>query len=317
MKKITILCPAYNEQAGIINFLTTLDQTLLPLSSDYAFHVVVIDDGSCDNTSLLVKQHYADNFSLTLCSFTRNFGKEAAIVAGFERYTGDAYIVMDTDLQHPPELIEKMLIQWDEGYQVVESVKTDRGSESSTYKLFSRLFYRGLQLLSALQLENHSDYKLLDNEVADAIRQLPEKQRFFRGLVEWLGFRAIQIPFVVPNREHDSSSWSLWGLFKYSVHNIISFTSAPLHLVTLIGVLMLIISGVLGSVTLYQWMLGNAVTGFTTVILLLLFIGSVLMVSLGLIGLYLAKIYDEIKARPIYLVREEQHYPSEEKATQP
>jgi dolichol-phosphate mannosyltransferase len=310
MKKITILCPAYNEQVGITAFLDVLDKTLEPLCHNYLFHVVVLDDGSRDSTFEIVSQYRAVNFSLTVCSFTRNFGKEAAILAGFERYSGQAYIVMDTDLQHPPQLISQMLAQWQKGYKVVESVKMDRGTESKYYKLCSKIFYHTLQKLSSLQLENHSDYKLLDNDVAIEIRNLPEKQRFFRGLVEWFGFSSIQIPFVVPDRENDSSSWSLWSLFKYSIHNVASFTSAPLHLVTLIGVLMLLISVILGSVTFYQWLLGSAVTGFTTVILLLLFIGSVLMVSLGLIGLYLAKIYDEIKARPAYLVKTESHNPA-------
>ncbi len=306
MKKITLLCPAYNEQSGITAFLHALDHIFENLPQ-YQFHVIILNDGSRDQTANIVNNHQATHYNLTLCSFTRNFGKEAAIVAGFERYSGDAYIIMDTDLQHPPKLIPEMLDQWKQGYKVVESVKAHRGTESLFYKLFSTLFYKGLQLLSSLQLENHSDYKLLDNEVAEEIRKLPEKQRFFRGLVEWLGFPAKQIPFVVPEREHDDSSWSLWGLFKYSIHSIASFTSAPLHLVTLIGVLMLLISFVLGSITLYQWLLGSAVTGFTTVILLLLFIGSVLMVSLGLIGLYIARIYDEIKARPVYLVKDETH----------
>jgi glycosyltransferase involved in cell wall biosynthesis len=284
MKKITILCPAFNEQSAISSFLDVLDSTFKPLES-YLFHVVILNDGSRDETAAVVSGYQAKNFDLTLCNFTRNFGKEAAIVAGFERYGGDAYIVMDTDLQHPPQLIPEMLTHWESGFKVVESVKTHRGEESAFYSLFSAIFYKGLQLLSSLQLENHSDYKLLDNDVAEEIRKLPEKQRFFRGLVEWLGFPAKQIPFVVPERENDHSSWSLWGLFKYSIHNIASFTSAPLHLVTLVGLLMLFVSVILGSITVYQWLLGSAVTGFTTVILLLLFIGSVLMVSLGLIGL--------------------------------
>lgn len=306
MKKITLLCPAYNEQSGIIAFLNVLDNTVKDLQK-YQFHVIILNDGSNDNTAQIVSDHQALNYDLTLCNFTRNFGKEAAIVAGFERYSADAYIVMDTDLQHPPELITKMLTEWEKGYKVVESIKADRGTESVFYKVFSTMFYKGLELLSSLKLANHSDYKLLDNEVAEQIRKLPEKQRFFRGIVEWLGFPAIQIPFIVPERKNDDSSWSLWELFKYSIHNITSFTSAPLHLVTLIGLLMLFISVILGSVTFYQWLLGSAVTGFTTVILLLLFIGSVLMVSLGLIGLYLARIYDEIKARPVYLVKDEIH----------
>ncbi|WP_191602235.1 glycosyltransferase family 2 protein [Marinomonas algicola] len=314
MKKITILCPAFNEEAGIQSFLSVLDSTLEPLSANYLFHVVILNDGSTDKTAMAVSQYDAKNLSITLCNFTRNFGKEAAIYAGLERYSSDAYIVMDTDLQHPPSLIPQMLEYWEQGFKVVESVKSARGKESLLYKLFSTAFYRGLSLLSSLELENHSDYKLLDNEIAEHINKLPEKQRFFRGLVEWLGFPSVQIPFTVPEREGDSSSWSALGLFKYSIHNIVSFTSAPLHLVTLIGFLMLIISSIIGSVSLYQWVIGVAVTGFTTVILLLLFIGSILMISLGLIGLYLAKIYDEIKARPTYLVQNEINYPLKQRS---
>lgn len=302
---ITIICPAYNEQHSITNFLQCLETVTGPLTATFNFQVVIVNDGSSDDTHAVVTRYAPQNFTLTLCSFTRNFGKEAAIVAGLERYSGDAFIVMDTDLQHPPTLIPKMLELWLSGYKVVESVKSHRGEESAVYRFFSQAFYHSLYALSSLQLQNHSDYKLLDMEVIKALRQLPEKQRFFRGLVEWLGFPAKQIPFEVPKRENDTSSWSLWGLFKYSIYNLTSLTSAPLHLVTLIGVLMLAVSAVLGSITLYQWFLGEAVTGFTTVILLLLFIGSVLMVSLGLIGLYLSRIYDEIKARPQYFIKDE------------
>jgi len=304
-KTVTIISPAYNEQDGIVNFLSSLDETVSHLIDQFDFHVIILNDGSMDNTSAVANSYCAQYFDLTVCNFTRNFGKEAAIVAGIERYRSDAYIVMDADLQHPPELIPEMLALWQQGYKVIESVKSHRGQESLAYKLFSMLFYKSLHILSSLQLENHSDYKLLDNEVAESIRQLPERHRFFRGLVEWLGYPSKQIPFQVPNRENDSPSWSILGLFKYSINSLASFTSAPLHLVTLIGFLMLTISGVLGSIALYQWAFGMAITGFTTVILLLLFIGSVLMISLGLIGLYLSRIYDEIKARPLYLIKDE------------
>ncbi|MFT5716357.1 MAG: glycosyltransferase involved in cell wall biosynthesis [Oleiphilaceae bacterium] len=302
---ITLICPAYNEQDSIGNFLRDIDSIVAPLLDSFCFQVVIVNDGSSDNTRAVVSDYRAQHFDLTLCNFTRNFGKEAAIVAGLERYSGDAFIIMDTDLQHPPTLITQMLEQWQAGHKVVESVKSHRGEESATYKFFSQLFYHSLYALSSLQLQNQSDYKLLDAEVVAALRQLPEKQRFFRGLVEWLGYPSMKISFEVPLRENDSSSWSLWGLFKYSIYNLTSLTSAPLHLVTLIGILMLFISALFGSITLYQWFLGEALTGFTTVILLLLFIGSVLMVSLGLIGLYISRIYDEIKARPIFLIKDE------------
>ena len=304
-KTITIISPAYNEQDGIVSFLSCIDKIAFQLKNQFDIHVAVLNDGSRDSTSAIANNYCAQYFDLTVCNFTRNFGKEAAIVAGIERYRSDAYIIMDTDLQHPPELIPEMLALWQQGYKVIESVKIYRGKESLVYKLFSKLFYKSLHILSSLQLENHSDFKLLDNEIAEVIRQLPERHRFFRGIVEWLGYPSKQIPFHVPSRKNDSSSWSIWELSKYSINNISSFTSAPLHLVTLIGFLMLIVSGVLGSVAFYQWVVGVAVTGFTTVILLLLFIGSVLMVSLGLIGLYLSRIYDEIKARPLYIIKDE------------
>lgn len=304
-KKVTIIAPAYNEQDGIVNFLSHIDKMASHLTNQFDIHVAILNDGSSDHTGSLASGYCAQFFDLTVCNFTRNFGKEAAIVAGIERYQSNVYIIMDSDLQHPPELIPDMLALWQQGYKVIESIKTDRGEESLVYKAFSKLFYKSMHMLSSLQLENHSDFKLLDEEVAEAIRQLPERHRFFRGIVEWLGYPSKEILFQVPNRETDSSSWSVWGLCKYSISSLSSFTSAPLHLVTLIGFLMLAVSGVLGSIAFYQWVVGDAVTGFTTVILLLLFIGSILMISLGLIGLYLSRIYDEIKARPLYLVRDE------------
>lgn len=304
-KTVTIISPAYNEQKGIVGFLSSIDEVALHLRDQFDIHVAILNDGSSDRTDATASDYCAQYFDLTVCNFTRNFGKEAAIVAGIERYRSNAYIIMDADLQHPPELIPEMLSHWQQGYKVVESIKTDRGDESFVYRLFSDLFYKSMYLLSALQLENHSDFKLLDDEVAEAIRQLPERHRFFRGIVEWLGFPSKQIPFQVRNRQSGRSSWSIWGLCKYSINSLSSFTSAPLHLVTLIGFLMFAVSGVLGSIAFYQWVVGVAVTGFTTVILLLLFIGSVLMISLGLIGLYLSRIYDEIKARPHYLIRDE------------
>jgi dolichol-phosphate mannosyltransferase len=303
--KVSILIPARNEQKTIPLLLGELELVLKELTEQYQFHVLVLDDGSIDDTAALVKQYKSKVYSTGLCSFTRNFGKEAAIAAGIERCESDIYLIMDGDLQHPPTLIPPMIQQWEKGFKVVEAIKSDRGSESFVYKQFSRLFYKSMKTLGSLDLENLSDYKLLDREVVVAIRQFPEKNRFFRGLIDWMGFPKHQIPFQVPTREHGKSSWSTLELIKFSVSSISSFSAAPLQLVTLIGAAMLMISVIMGTVTLAQWMLGQAVTGFTTVIILLLMIGSMLMVSLGLIGLYLSKIYDEIKGRPAYLIKEE------------
>ncbi|MFT4886654.1 MAG: dolichol-phosphate mannosyltransferase [Pseudohongiellaceae bacterium] len=304
-KIVSILVPVNNEEMALPALFAELDRILKPLSKKYQFHVLILDDGSVDKTAGIVRGHTSRFYSTGLCSFTRNFGKESAISAGLDRCESDAYIIIDADLQHPPELIPEMLIQWESGYKLVECVKKSRGKESFLYKICSQLFYRSMKSLSSLELDNDSDYKLLDKEIVLVIRGFPEKNRFFRGLVSWMGYPTYQIPFEVPNREQGKSSWKMWGLIKYSLSSLSSFSSAPLQLVTVIGVLMLILSLLIGSLTLYQWALGNAVTGFTTVIILLLMIGSMLMISLGLIGLYIAKIYEEVKSRPSYVVKEE------------
>jgi len=303
--RISILIPVKDEQNTLPRLLDALNETLRPLSDQNRFHVLILDDGSTDDTVKIAKETRSDCFSVGLCSLTRNFGKEAAIAAGLERCDSDAYIVMDGDLQHPPELIPEMLQHWQKGYKVVEAVKADRGKESLFYRLFSLLFYRSMKFMATLDLQSLSDYKLIDREVVHTIRRLPEKSRFFRGLIDWMGYPTHHIPFDVPVREHGNSSWSTIQLIKYSISSVASFSSAPLQMVTLIGMLMLLVSVILGSVTLFQWISGSAVTGFTTVIILLLMIGSMLMVSLGVIGLYLSKIYEEIKGRPSYMVKEE------------
>lgn len=304
-KLVSILVPVNNEEVALPILFAELDRVLQPLLEKFQFHVLVLDDGSEDSTAAIVEAHSSAIYSTGLCSFTRNFGKESAISAGLDRCESDAYIIMDADLQHPPELIAEMLMQWEAGYKLVECVKKDRGEESFLYKLCSKLFYQSMKNLSSLELENDSDFKLLDKEIVLMIRSFPEKNRFFRGLISWMGYPAYQIPFEVPARTHGDSSWKTWGLIKYSLSSLSSFSSAPLQLVTVIGVIMLGLSLLIGSMTLYQWALGHAVTGFTTVIILLLMIGSMLMISLGLIGLYISKIYEEIKSRPGYVVKTE------------
>lgn len=304
-KTITILVPVKDEEAALPVLFSKLDEVLAALVSTFQFHVLILDDGSKDNSAELVKKSSPTNYSIGLCSFTRNFGKESAIAAGLERCETDACLLMDADLQHPPELIPNMLEAWQQGGKLVECVKSNRGEESALYKFCSGFFYASFSKMSAIELDAHSDFKLLDKEIVNAINQLPEKSRFFRGLVSWMGYPATRISFDVPNRVHGKTSWGVFGLMKYSLSSLSSFSSAPLQIVTIIGVLMLGLSLIIGSLTLYQWVLGNAVTGFTTVIILLLMIGSMLMISLGLIGLYVSKIYEEVKSRPGYVVKEE------------
>jgi len=234
--------------------------------------------------------------------FSRNFGKESAMFAGLEQAKGDCVVVMDCDLQHPPEKIIEMYRLWEEGYEVVEGIKEDRGEESAFHKFASNSFYSLISRATGMDMGASSDFKLLDRKVVDTLNALPERNVFFRALSFWVGFKKAEVRYRVQERTEGVSKWSTKSLIKYAVTNIASFSSAPLHMVTVMGVVTLIVAVVFGIISLVQKIMGVAQPGFTTVILLLLLIGSFLMISLGIIGYYLARIYDEIKGRPRYII---------------
>jgi glycosyltransferase involved in cell wall biosynthesis len=214
-------------------------------------------------------------------------------------------IVMDGDLQHPPSLLLEMIDAWRQGKgHIVEGIKTNRGDEPLLYGVFAAGFYGLLKRLSGFDLRGASDYKLLDRKVVDAWLRLRERNLFFRGMTAWLGFPRHQIPFEVAPRVGGRTRWSFLALVRLALTAVTSFSSVLLQLVTFFGILFLAFALILGAYTLSYWAAGRAVTGFTTVIVILLIIGSALMISLGVIGLYLARIYDEVKARPRYLVCE-------------
>ena len=216
---------------------------------------------------------------------------------------GDMVLVMDADLQHPPELIPEMVKAWrDEGYDVVEGIKKTRGRENPFYRICAKFFYYIIYKTADIDLGQASDYKLMDRSVVEAWKELPERATFFRGMSAWLGYERKQIPFDVAERVNGKSKWSLLRLIRLAVNAITSYTSVPLHCITVMGVLMFFGAIILGIQTLYMKFSGRATSGFTTVILLLLIIGSSLMISLGMIGIYLSKIYKEVKHRPRYLV---------------
>jgi dolichol-phosphate mannosyltransferase len=300
---LTVVIPVYNEEKQIDKTISVITGTLQQISDQY--QLVMVDDGSGDQTWQVLKS-LSDNVpGLEAIRFSRNFGKEAAIMAGLSRARGDACIVMDADLQHPPELIPEMVRLWEKGFDVVEAVKEDRGKESSFSRLGASLFYKIMYRLSGFNLENASDFKLLDKKVVQALLQMPEKETFFRGLSAWVGYSRAEVYFKVPERETGKSRWSALKLIRLAFGAFTSFSSLPLQFVTFIGILFLIGSVVLGIQTLVMKLRGLAIGGFTTVILLLLIIGSCLMISLGMIGMYIARIYNEVKARPRYIVSEE------------
>lgn len=292
--------PVYNEGEHIVGSVGVVERILQENRIDYEF--VLVDDGSKDDSWAKLRQMAEQNKRMISVRLSRNFGKEAALCAGLDAATGDAVIVMDADLQDPPELIPELVKHWMDGFDVVEGVKSSRGKEGAAYKFCAKTYYKVLLKATGIDLRNASDYKLLDRKVVEAMQQLPEKVTFFRGMSAWVGFERKQVPFEVQPRVMGKTKWSLKRLAGLAFSSITSYTSAPLQLVTILGVVMFFVSLVLGAQTLARYLMGNALEGFTTVILLQLFIGSMLMISLGIIGMYLMKIYHEIKGRPRYLV---------------
>lgn len=213
-------------------------------------------------------------------------------------------MIIDCDLQHPPEKIVEMYRLWEQGYEIVEAVKTDRGKESAVHRLSAACFYRLISKATDIDMSRASDFKLLDRKAVNVLLNMKEKNAFFRALSSWIGFRTIQVEFEVQERTVGASKWSAWSLVRYAVSNITSFSSAPMQIVTILGMVMLFSSLVLGVTALYQKITGIALGGFTTVIIIQLFTGSIVMISLGIIGYYISKIYEEIKGRPRYIVSE-------------
>lgn len=311
--RVSIVVPVYNEGEHIRSSMAHVGK--LCEEAEIPYELVLIDDGSSDNSWEELQSMAKEDSRITAVRLSRNFGKEPALCAGLDIASGDAVIVMDADLQHPPEYIPEMVRLWKEGAEVVEGVKSSRGKEKKSYRFCAKLFYGAINKATGIEFDNASDFKLLDRKVVEAMKQMPERMTFFRGMSAWVGFERRTFHFEVAERvDGGSSKWSLKRLITLAVTAVTSYTSAPLHCITVLGVIMFLGSIVLGIQTLYMKLAGHALGGFTTVILLLLFIGSMIMISLGIIGLYLMKIYHEMKGRPRYLTsRVIRHGEEEEK----
>lgn len=300
MAKLSIVLPAYNEEQNIANTAAVLSKLLSENEIDY--ELIFISDGSKDRTYQEIQKASEENPRIKGAQFSRNFGKEAGIFAGLELSGGDAVIVMDCDLQHPPEVIPQMWKLWQEGAEIVEGIKSKRGRESIFYKLSAGLFYKIMSKLIKMDMNASSDFKLLDRKVVNVLLELPERNTFFRALTFWAGFRTTSIEYEVQERQFGTSKWSFLSLMKYAVANATSFSTFPLQLVTVMGVVSIFFSVIIAIQTLVKYLMGAAVEGFTTVILLILIIGGFIMLSLGVIGHYIARIYEEVKGRPKYII---------------
>lgn len=300
MALLSIVLPSYNEEQNIANTAKVLSEMMEQEHIDY--ELIFVSDGSKDNTYQEILKAASDNPHVKGAEFSRNFGKEAGIFAGLSLALGDAVVVMDCDLQHPPQVILEMWKLWQEGYEVVEGIKSSRGKESIAHKMSAGLFYKIMSKLIKMDMNASSDYKLLDRKVVDVLLELPEKNTFFRALTFWAGFRTTTVEYKVQERVYGQSKWSVISLMKYAITNATSFSTLPLQLVTVMGMVSILFSVILAVQTMFKYLTGNAVEGFTTVILLVLIIGGFIMLSLGIIGHYIARIYEEVKGRPRYII---------------
>lgn len=299
--EVSIVIPAYNEQENLRAVICVLEKILR--QSTASFEILIVNDGSQDGTEDLLVKLKAEFGFVRAINLSRNFGKEAAMGAGLESAVGDCIIFIDADLQHPPELIPEMLSRWRAGIDVVNAVKRDRGNESLLYRIFASVFNRIMSTLIGSDIGGASDYKLIDRQVAMALLNCPERNRFFRGLVAWVGFKVDNLFFDVQERNAGTSKWSTLSLIKYSFQNILAFSSFPLIGVAYIGFLVVLLGLLLLIQTLINYINDQALSGFTTVIAVQILLSGMILIAIGIIAIYIARIYDEQKSRPLFLVR--------------
>ena len=297
---LSVILPAYNEEAMIPRAAEVIDGILSAQAIPH--ELLFIDDGSRDASWARIQDAARGYDCVRGVHFSRNFGKESAIYAGLFYARGDCCAVIDCDLQHPPEKLVEMYRLWQDGYEIIEAVKADRGRESVFHALGAKAFYGLISGAAGFDMRRASDFKLLDRKAVTVLLNIRERNSFFRALSSWIGFRTTQVEFEVQARTAGESKWSTRALIRYALSNITSFSTAPLQLVSLFGAIMLVVSIVFGGITLVQKLIGISRAGFTTVILLQTFSSSVIMLSLGIIGYYIAKIYEEVRGRPKFIV---------------
>lgn len=305
MKKITILVPCHNEQETLRPLQKALDEVTSCLTQ-YEWEFLFINDGSSDSTLSVMQQIHAEDPRYAYIDLSRNFGKENAMLAGFDYAKGDAMIIMDADLQDPPTLIPEMIKAWEDGYDDVYAKRKSRGEESWLRKNLSLLFYRILQNSTRFEvLENVGDFRLLDRCCVNALRRLRETERYTKGMFCWIGFRKKELLFDRGDRVAGESNWNFWSLFNLAIEGITSFTTAPLRFASVIGALV-----AFWAVIYMIWILvktliwGDPVAGYPTMMTVILFLGGVQLLALGIIGEYLGRVFNESKGRPVYIVRE-------------
>ena len=304
MTELSLVIPIYNESKDLNKNIEEIQNHVIQLTEDY--EIILVDDGSLDTSWHEICQLNHNNKTIRGIRLSRNFGKENALSAGLHHAQGELVLTMDSDLEHPPEVIRHMYHKiCVENMDMVDGIKKHRGEgRSSTYNFFSGIFMKLFSNLAKIDIQNASDFRMFNRQVLDAINSCPEYSFFFRGISSWVGFQRGSVEFSVEERKSGKSKWTIFTLFRLAVNAITSYTSAPLHLVTGFGLIFGVFAIILGTQTLYNYATDTAVDGFTTVILLILISGAFLMMGLGIIGEYIARLYDQVKNRPRYIVKE-------------
>ena len=300
-----MVVPGLNEERSIPPLMTRLQPVLDSLGLEW--EVIFVDDGSTDGTLDLLRRLHVQEPRIKALALSRNFGKEIAAAAGLSYATGDAAVLMDADLQHPPELIKEFVARWNDGFDVVYGQRLDRNADTALHRLSARVFYAAFSKLSGTALPpGAGDFRLLDRKAVDAMNRMHERVRFNKGLYAWMGFRSVGVPFQVPPRSSGTSRWRPRQLLRFALDGITTFTTIPLRVWSYLGLIVSLFAFVYAVVMLLEAVIyGVSVPGFPTLIISVLFFAGVQLISLGVIGEYLGRVYEEVKGRPLFLVAEE------------
>ena len=305
-RKISLVSPFYNEEKGVQAFFNRINEVFAPLADRYDLEVIAINDGSRDQTFEELVKAKANNDYLTVVDLSRNFGKEAAISAGLDFATGDAVIPIDSDLQHPPEVIIELIEKWEEGAEVVLAKRVDRETDRPIQKLTANYFYKLHNRISDIDIPaDVGDFRLMDRKVVEALKTLPETRRFMKGLFAWVGFRTTTVEYKVAPREHGTTSFNTWKLWNFALEGITSFSSAPLRVWTYLGCAVSALSFVYAAYLLIKTLLfGADAPGYASIMITVLFASGVQLIGIGVLGEYVGRIFAESKKRPVYIVRD-------------
>lgn len=300
-KMISIIIPVYNEEEVLLQFFAELKLILNLIK--YKYEIIFINDGSYDNTQKIIESLKNKNNFIKYISFSRNFGHQAALTAGLENSKGDAVIMMDADLQHPPDILIQLIESWENGFEIVYTKRKNDKKISFFKRMTSNLFYKIIRTFSDIQLEyNVADFRLMSRKTINALNSLPEKTRFIRGLVKWLGFKSTSISFTAPPRQQGETKYTLKKMLDFALNGIISFSTLPIHLMSIFGFFVSICSFIYLIWVIIEQYLGNTVSGWSTIVGLILLMNGIQFIMLGILGEYISKIYKETKSRPVYIV---------------